>query len=432
MSLHALRKSAKALSHELRNVLNMNRDRFAADVVQAFEAGIAGLERLRCAGAADGGEASLEAALASGKTLLGAHAPVCRSPAMRELVETLVVAFGVAMAFRAFFFQPFKIPTGSMQPTLYGIHSVAAAQPETGPGLFDRMPLKPLKWLLTGSWYRDVVAQEDGKVVVYQDGMRAPGYILLSVAGRRFKVPHDAFERGELRVPNPQPAGMADNPNDSRRTIASGFVKKGQRLWAGTITSGDQVFVNRLAWNFGRPRRDNVIVFATSEPRLAFGAADARAMAHPHSSVVKIPRLPLYLVDTPIPGLAAGQHYIKRLVGLPGETVSVRHPHVYIDGEKIEGLPGMDRVAAMQPSVPGGTSYAGYHCTGDDVMPQTAGSLLHTPDQSLTLGDAFLPMGDNTLNSWDGRYWGGVPRTQMLGPGACVYWPLSRRWGFLR
>ena len=103
--------------------------------------------------------------------------------------------------------------------------------------------------------------------------------------------------------------------------------------------------------------------------------------------------------------------FIKRIVGLPGETVSVRHPHVYIDGEKIEGLPGMDRVAAMQPSVPGGTSYAGYHCTGDDVMPQTAGSLLHTPDQSLTLGDAFLPMGDNTLNSWDGRYWGGVPRT---------------------
>ena len=38
-------------------------------------------------------------------------------------------------------------------------------------------------------------------------------------------------------------------------------------------------------------------------------------------------------------------------------------------------------------------------------------------------------MGDNTLNSLDGRYWGTVPRTQMLGPGSFVYWPVSKRWG---
>jgi signal peptidase I len=428
MSLNKLRKSAKALSHELLGVLNMNRDRFAPEVVQAFEGGLAELAQLRRSGA----EPALEAAIAGGHALLAAHAPVCRSPAMRELVETLVVAFGVAMAFRAFFFQPFKIPTGSMQPTLYGIHSVAATAPERGPGLLDRMPFKPFKWLVTGSWYRDVVAEADGKLVVYTDGLKSPGYVLLSVAGRKFKVPQDAYDRGEVQVPNPQPAGMADNPNDSRRTLSSGFVKKGQRLWAGAITSGDQVFVNRLAWNFMRPSRDDIIVFATSTPELAFGVEDVRALAHRHSNVVKIPRLPLYLVDTPIPGLAPGQHYIKRLVGLPGETVSVRHPHVYIDGEKVEGLPGMDRVAAMKPSVPGGTAYAGYHCTGDEGMPPILGSYLHTPDQSLTLGDAFLPMGDNTKNSSDGRYWGSVPRTQMLGPGACVYWPVSRRWGLLR
>lgn len=428
MFQNKLRKSAKTLSHELLGVLNMNRDRFGPDVVRAFEDSIAELARLRRAG----DEPALETAIAGGRALLAAHAPVCRSPAMRELVETLVVAFGVAMAFRAFFFQPFKIPTGSMQPTLYGIHSVAATAPGNGPGLLDRMPFKPLKWLVTGVWYRDVVAETDGKLVVYTDGMRSPGFVLLSVAGRQFKVPYDAFERGEIQVPNPQSPGMADNPNDSRRTIAAGFVKKGQRLWAGFVTAGDQVFVNRLAWNFVRPSRDDVVVFATSTPKLAFNVESARALARPQSNVVKIPKLPIYLVDTPIPGLAAGQHYIKRLVGLPGETVSVRHPHVYVDGKKIEGLPGMDRVAAMQPSVPGGAAYSGYHCTGDEGMPPAPGSFLHTPDQSITLGDAFLPMGDNTKNSWDGRYWGGVPRTQMLGPAACVYWPLSRRWGLLR
>ena len=47
---------------------------------------------------------------------------------MREHVEMFVVALGVAFGLRALFIQPFKIPTGSMQPTLYGIHFVQAEQ----------------------------------------------------------------------------------------------------------------------------------------------------------------------------------------------------------------------------------------------------------------------------------------------------------------
>ncbi|HEV2692123.1 MAG TPA: S26 family signal peptidase, partial [Verrucomicrobiae bacterium] len=41
----------------------------------------------------------------------------------RENVEVLLVALAVAMAIRTFFLQPFKIPTGSMQPTLFGVNS---------------------------------------------------------------------------------------------------------------------------------------------------------------------------------------------------------------------------------------------------------------------------------------------------------------------
>ena len=51
---------------------------------------------------------------------------------------------------------------------------------------------------------------------------------------------------------------------------------------------------------------------------------------------------------------------------------------------------------------------------------------------ALVIGDAYLPMGDNTRSSYDGRYWGPVPRTQMLGPAACVYWPVSERWGRMK
>src|SRR6202040_3829294 len=44
--------------------------------------------------------------------------------AWRENVEVLLVALTVAMGIRTFFLQPFKIPTGSMQPTLFGVTSV--------------------------------------------------------------------------------------------------------------------------------------------------------------------------------------------------------------------------------------------------------------------------------------------------------------------
>src|SRR5262249_39337221 len=47
----------------------------------------------------------------------------------RENIEVLLVAIAVAMGIRTFFFQPFKIPTGSMQPTLYGITPPPYAPP---------------------------------------------------------------------------------------------------------------------------------------------------------------------------------------------------------------------------------------------------------------------------------------------------------------
>ena len=91
--------------------------------------------------------------------------------------------------------------------------------------------------------------------------------------------------------------------------------------------------------------------------------------------------------------------------------------------------PGIARVEGMGPSATG-PDYAGYRNVDDEGMPPHApGCFLREAGDSIALGDEYLPMGDNTRSSFDGRYWGPVPRTQMLGPAACVYWPLSVRWG---
>ena len=72
--------------------------------------------------------------------------------ACREWLDILVVSISVAMAFRAYFYEPFHIPTGSMQPTLYGNHSTTC-KPEEATA-WDKLPgLRWYKWLVTGKMY---------------------------------------------------------------------------------------------------------------------------------------------------------------------------------------------------------------------------------------------------------------------------------------
>ena len=81
--------------------------------------------------------------------------------AWRENVEVLLVALAVAMAIRTFFIQPFKIPTGSMQPTLFGV---------TADNLADNPGFKiPTGWNRVKEWfagvsYVHVVAKADGEI----------------------------------------------------------------------------------------------------------------------------------------------------------------------------------------------------------------------------------------------------------------------------
>jgi len=281
----------------------------------------------------------------------------------RENLEVVVVAIAVAMAFRCYFLQPFKIPTGSMQPTLYGIHYT----PQAEKGVFDMMPLRLAKWMLFGEWYTEIKAQAAGPV-------RGP-YI-----GRNDGMAY--YDIGGLAHGVPANLPLAVKPGDE--------VVTGQIIASGNKVSGDHLFVNRVKWNFIKPVRGEVMVFRTD--------------------------------GIPIPRLTERTHYIKRMCGMPNDTISIRAPELLVNGKPLMQPAPIRRIEDRAPG------YAGY-CLGEgpDAL------FLNSLDDSLTLGPTqYLALGDNTRNSLDGRYWGPVPEKNLVGPAMVVYWPFSSRWGWIR
>ncbi len=96
----------------------------------------------------------------------------------------------------------------------------------------------------------------------------------------------------------------------------------------------------------------------------------------------------------------AGGTFVKRIIGLPGDTVSERAGgFVYIDGKKLDE-----------------TSYLSPERRAEDHTVST----WHVP-----AGHYFM-MGDNRGSSCDSRVWGAVPRKNLIGEVFAVYWPPNR------
>ena len=99
--------------------------------------------------------------------------------------------------------------------------------------------------------------------------------------------------------------------------------------------------------------------------------------------------------------------YIKRVIGLPGETVEVRGKKVYINGK------GMDEpyVHFLQPPASGGEFH---EVTSFDVRERYG-------PVTVPAGQYFM-MGDNRDNSADSRYWGFLRREYIKGKALVIYW----------
>jgi len=310
----------------------------------------------------------------------------------REWLDILVVSISVAMAFRAYFYEPFQIPTGSMQPTLYGNHSEAMSPREAG--VFDTTPLRWVKWLFSGKMYECYKAPFDG---VLRCQPTNDGYYDMRVVGPggRFsspmKVPTDVLHANET----------GDGPYSGVPTLPNGLrmesiVRAGQVLWSGLVVRGDFLFVNRWLWNFRHPRRGDVMIFST----------------------------------TGIDGLVQGTHYIKRMTGTPGETISIKDGALWADGAKpMEPR----RIAQIQNREKGESHmypYAGYRPSGNAGYRRPGRTIAADGDEVKLGADEYYACGDNSPSSYDSRYWGPVPAKNLVGVAGGVFWPtMNPRWG---
>ena len=139
---------------------------------------------------------------------------------------------------------------------------------------------------------------------------------------------------------------------------------------ADTVRVGDRVLIDRLSYRFRAVHRGDVVVFNGHGP------------------------IPL----------------LKRVVGVPGDRLSVAGGRLYVDG--VPAADSFVRVVGGQrePTLP-----------GPDAMAPWS---LHRP--FTVPAGAYYVMGDNRTDSDDSRYWGTVARDQIMGRAFFIYWPLGQ------
>ncbi|HEV3048381.1 MAG TPA: signal peptidase I [Solirubrobacteraceae bacterium] len=149
-----------------------------------------------------------------------------------------------------------------------------------------------------------------------------------------------------------------------------------------TLRIGQRVLVNRLAFDLHSPHRGEIVVFhppteLTCAVSVSAGEPCPQGDGHP-----------------------ASQYFVKRVIGLPDDRISIREGHPVINGRELTDEPY---------TAPCGIAV---ECN----MPHTI---------TIPKGEYFM-MGDNRGNSDDSRFWGPVPESWMIGSVFFTYWPPDR------
>ncbi len=302
---------------------------------------------------------------------VGKIAPPQQDAGWRENVEVFLVAIVIAAGVRAYILQPFKIPTGSMQPTLFGIIGTPTQTPP--PNIITRAI--QMVWL--GRHYIDLRAESDDVITKVEENTYLNFFTFTTITGQ--KTRYTLF------------APMRQLWDDFQVQRGRSY-KKGETIARGYIETGDQVFVDKVSYNFLPPNRGDVFVFKTTG---------------------------IQRIEKDFPPGTDSQHYIKRLAGLPGDTLRIDAPDLFING-KLADKWVFQRVMSAKDG------YRGYSNMG--MFPY-----LSNPQETFSVpSKSYFALGDNSYFSKDSRDFGGVPEQNVAGRGLFVYWPFSKRWGFIR
>lgn len=147
------------------------------------------------------------------------------------------------------------------------------------------------------------------------------------------------------------------------------FVAEARYIPSGsmlpTLQINDRLIIDKVSYHFVEPHRGDIVVFSPTDALRAQNFKDA---------------------------------FIKRIIGLPGDTVQVADGKVYVNGEALSENYLQD--------------YPNYQW-GPEVIP----------------ADQYLVLGDNRNNSFDSHLWGFVPRENIIGRAVVRFWPLNRMGG---
>jgi len=308
------------------------------------------------------------------KRLVAAYERCFQFPEQSDWVESIFVALVIAMAVRAFFLQPFKIPTGSMQPTLNGI-TVHARQPHEQNSWYP--------WVapvLFGQKVVHLIARSDGELefrMIKQKRLLSSEAIELRIGLDRHVVPleHRVFINDVLGDSRPGSEPLLQRHQS---------FKRGETILDCVRQTGDYLFVDRFTYNFRKPRRGEVFVFETHD------------------------------LDVSQPG----EFFIKRIAGVPGDKLQIKDPDLHVNGEKIHEPIGFVRVMSEK------NGYRGYTSRLPGMKH------LNNPEAPFSCGEKdYFALGDNSFASQDSRMWGPVPHKNIVGRGFFVHWPFTRHFG---
>ncbi|MEP7271441.1 MAG: signal peptidase I [Acidobacteriota bacterium] len=228
-------------------------------------------------------------------------------------------------------------------------------------------------------------------------------------------------ESPPTRLAPPPKSGLRDYFEQALVTVIIAlflmtFIAQAVQVPTGSMQNnihiGDHLFVNKF-------------VFAQPTPILKW-LLPAREIRRGDIIVFKFPENPTV-------------SYVKRVVGLPGDKVSVRGTRVLVNDQELPEQRVTVRLLGTEYSshpeiatepAPAGARYRVYyddhdHDLGESDLGSTTSFAIREP--VIVPPNSYFALGDNRDNSLDSRYWGFVPRSNVIGRALYVYWSFNPR-----